>query len=454
MVLEEYAKKRDFRSTREPHPAADKRAAALGGPLIFVIQKHNARRIHFDLRLELNGILKSWAVPKGLSDDPSDKRLAIMTDDHPLAYATFTGEIPKGEYGGGTVELWDSGKFVNITIQHGKVQPLGEALERGHFIVYLKGDKLTGAYAFTRLHDRQWIIVKKREPLRVHSEITVNGHRIAITHPQKELDAGISKAELVQYYTEIAPLMLPHVKDRLISMLRFPDGVNGEKFFQKNIPDYFPDWLASKCLERKGGKTCYPIVTDEAGIVYLGTQVVVPHIMATRAGEPDTPDQMIFDLDPSLPDLPSLRSAARELKGFLEALGFTPYIMTTGGRGYHIAVPIARELNSETVRAFALKIAETLAAARDATLTTEFIKERRKDRIFIDVNRISAMQTSIAPYAARAEPRIPIASPFAWDELPNISPTSYTIRNHPREDAWRNFFARATSLKQVLQKLA
>ncbi len=375
-----------------------------------------------------------------------------MTEDHPLAYATFSGEIPKGEYGGGTVELWDKGKFVNITIKNGKVQPLHEALGKGHFTIYLKGDKLKGTFAFTRLDDRRWIIVKKREPHHVRSEIDVNGRRITITHAQKELDTGIPKVELVEYYREVAPLMLPHVKGRLISMLRFPEGVNGEKFFQKNIPDYFPDWLESKCLEHTGGKTCYPIITNEAGIVYLGNQVVVPHIMVTRADKPTTPDQMIFDLDPSLPDVSLLRSAAHKLKSFLESLGFTSYIMTTGGRGYHIAVPIIRELDSEKVRGFALKIAETLAA-HDATLTTEFIKERRKDRIFIDVNRISAMQTSIAPYAARPEPGIPIASPFAWDELPNTSPTSYTIRNHPKDDAWGDFFIRAVSLKQVLKKL-
>lgn len=447
-MLEEYTKKRDFRSTGEPQPG---QGDAPNEPSIYVIQKHNAHRIHFDLRLELDGVLKSWAVPKGLSDDPSDKRLAIMTEDHPLAYATFSGEIPEGEYGAGTVEIWDKGKFVNITLQNGKVQPLREAVEKGHFVIYLKGDKLNGTYAFTRL-DNRWIVVKKKEGHRMRSEIDVNGHRITITHPHKELDTGIQKAELVEYYSEIAPLMLPHVKGRLISMLRFPEGVNGEKFFQKNIPDYFPDWLESKCIEHKGGTTCYPIIRDEAGIVYLGSQVTVPHIMAARADKPNTPDEMIFDLDPSRPDAPALRSAARRLKDFLESLGFVPYIMTTGGRGYHIAVPIVRELDNDAVRGFAFKIADTLAH-HDATLTTELIKERRRGRIFIDVNRISAMQTSIAPYAARPEPGLPIASPFSWDELPNIDPTSYTIRNCPKEDAWKDFFARAVSVRDTLKRL-
>jgi len=446
-LLDEYRKKRDFAKTGEPEPDELKSEQST-----YVIQKHNARRIHFDFRLEHDGVLKSWAVPKGLSDDPRDKRLAIRTEDHPVAYAEFSGEIPKGEYGAGTVEIWDKGKFVNITIKDGKLQPLDEALERGHFVIYLKGDKLNGTYAFARL-DNDWVVVKKGEEHRLSDEIDVGGHRIHITNPQKELDTGIPKAALVEYYQHIAPLMLPHIEDRLISMLRFPEGVSGEKFFQKNMPDYFPDWLESKCLTHKGAMTCYAIVKDEAGIVYLGNQVIVPHIMVTRADRPEIPDKMIFDLDPSLPDLPPLRSAALKLKGFLEALEFKPYVMTTGGRGYHIAVPVTRELGNQGVREFALKIAQTLAKS-DGALTTELGKEKRTGRIFIDVNRISAMQTSVAPYAARSEPGLPIASPFAWDELPNINPTSYTIRNYPKEDAWKDFFANAVSVTDVIKRLA
>jgi bifunctional non-homologous end joining protein LigD len=447
-VLEDYRKKRDFTKTAEPAPEQLKSEQA-----IYVVQKHNARRIHFDLRLEHNGVLKSWAVPKGLSDDPQEKRLAIRTEDHPVAYATFSGVIPEGEYGAGTVEIWDKGKFVNITIKGGKVQPLGEALEKGHFIIYLKGDKLNGSYAFTRLDNDEWIIVKKREKPRLSTYIDISGRRIKITHPEKELDKGITKAELAEYYRNVAPLMLPHIKGRFLSMFRFPEGVRGEKFFQKNIPDYFPDWIESKCLEHESGVTCYTIVKDEAAIVYISNQVVVPHVTVTRIDKPDLPDKMIFDLDPSRPDVPSLKSVALKLKGFLEALGFKPYIMTTGGKGYHVAVPLKRELDNRGVRDFALKIAQTLAK-QDAAVTTELSTEKRKGRVFIDVNRISAMQTSVAPFAARSEPGLPVASPFLWDELPNIDPRSYTIRNYPKDDAWESFFSKAVSIKDILKKLA
>jgi DNA ligase D-like protein (predicted polymerase)/DNA ligase D-like protein (predicted 3'-phosphoesterase) len=446
-VLEEYRKKRDFTKTAEPAPEQ-----LASEQSIYVVQKHNARRIHFDVRLEHNGVLKSWAVPKGLSDDPQDKRLAIRTEDHPVAYAAFKGEIPKGEYGAGTVEIWDKGKFVNITIKGGKVQPLSEALEKGHFIIYLKGDKLDGSYSFTRLDNDEWIIVKKRGKPHQSTKIDVGGHHIKITHPEKELDKGIRKAELVEYYRNVAPLMLPHIRDRFVSMFRFPDGVHGEKFFQKNIPNYFPEWIESKCLPHESGVTCYAIVKDEAAIVYISNQVAVPHIMVTRIDKPDLPDKMVFDLDPSSPDVPSLKSVAVKLRGFLEALGFKSYIMTTGGKGYHVTVPVKRELDNRGVRDFALKIAQTLAK-QDANVTTELSTEKRKGRIFIDVNRVSAMQTSVAPYAARSEPGLPIASPFHWDELPNIGPRSYTIRNYPKEDAWSDFFGSAVSIRDVIETL-
>lgn len=446
-MLEQYRKKRDFAKTGEP-PAEQ----VDGQQAIYVIQKHNARRIHFDFRLEYAGVLKSWAVPKGLSNDPREKRLAIRTEDHPVAYASFSGEIPEGEYGAGTVEIWDRGKFVNITIKQGKVQPLGAALEKGHFIIYLKGDKLNGSYSFTRLENAEWVIVKKREKPDLSTAIDLGGHHIKITHPQKQLDKGIAKREFVEYYRNVASLMLPHVEGRLVSMLRFPDGIGGEKFFQKNIPPYFPGWIESKCLEHDTGVTCYAIIKDVAAIVYLANQVVVPHIMVSRADRPDTPDKMIFDLDPSLPDLRPLKSVAIKLKGFLEALGFRPYIMATGGRGYHVAVPIKRELDNGGVRQFALNVAQTLAK-QDATVTTELSTEKRKGRVFIDVNRISPMQTSVAPYAARSEPGLPIASPFDWDELPNIDPTSYTVKNYQKEDAWADFFANAVSLRDTLKQL-
>jgi len=161
--LKRYRQKRDFRRTSEP-----KGSSARGGKRpIFVIQKHDASRLHYDFRLEVDGVLKSWAVPKGPSTDPRVKRLAVPTEDHPLEYADFEGVIPEEEYGGGTVMVWDTGPYRNLkTDDDGNEVPLSKSIDRGHLTVYLEGKKLRGGYALTRTgrgDDRRWLLVKMRD---------------------------------------------------------------------------------------------------------------------------------------------------------------------------------------------------------------------------------------------------------------------------------------------------
>jgi DNA ligase D-like protein (predicted 3'-phosphoesterase) len=157
--LKDYQEKRDFTRTPEPAPGPGP-----GSPEpIFVIQKHAARRLHYDFRLEVDGVLKSWAIPKGPSTDPRDQRLAVPTEDHPLAYAGFEGVIPEGEYGGGTVLVWDTGAYRNLTEKKGQAIPMGQGLAHGHVKVWLEGRKLKGGYALTRFKtgkDESWLLVK------------------------------------------------------------------------------------------------------------------------------------------------------------------------------------------------------------------------------------------------------------------------------------------------------
>jgi len=157
--LQEYQGKRDFRRT--PEPTGDGRRA-FREP-IFVVQKHDASRLHYDFRLEVDGVLKSWAVPKGPSLDPREKRLAVPTEDHPLEYAAFEGVIPAGEYGAGTVLVWDTGSYRNLTEKKGTPMSMAEALAHGHLKVWLMGRKLKGGYALTRFktgRDESWLLVK------------------------------------------------------------------------------------------------------------------------------------------------------------------------------------------------------------------------------------------------------------------------------------------------------
>ena len=161
--LERYCEKRDFTRTAEPSgefPRSDSEKP------IFVIQKHKARNLHYDVRLEVNGLLKSWAVPKGPSTDPSVKRLAVATEDHPMEYADFEGTIPEGEYGAGVVLVWDIGTYRNITQTKDQTPSVEAAIEQGHLNVWLEGKKLKGGYSFVRFRreaKNQWLLVKMND---------------------------------------------------------------------------------------------------------------------------------------------------------------------------------------------------------------------------------------------------------------------------------------------------
>ena len=186
MSSENYRKKRDFSKTPEPRGKKKRRG---GGRPIFVIQKHDASSLHYDFRIEVEGALKSWAVPKGPSTDPREKRLAIPTEDHPLDYADFEGVIPEDQYGGGTVLVWDTGPYENITEKDGKTTPIATALKHGHALIYLHGEKLTGGYALQRTgkgKDAQWLLIKmddeeadaRRNPVSTQGKSVLSGRTL------------------------------------------------------------------------------------------------------------------------------------------------------------------------------------------------------------------------------------------------------------------------------------
>ena len=185
--LREYRRKRDRRRT--PEPAGGRRKAAAGRKPTFVIQQHDATAMHWDFRLEAAGVLKSWAVPKGPSTDPAEKRLAMPTEDHPLDYAGFEGVIPEGQYGAGPVIVWDAGTYRNMTEKDGDEVPVDQAVYAGHVKVFLEGEKLRGGYALTRIgkgKKPRWILVKlkdehadaRRNPVRTQPHSVSSGKTI------------------------------------------------------------------------------------------------------------------------------------------------------------------------------------------------------------------------------------------------------------------------------------
>jgi len=158
--LKKYQKRRDF--TKSPEPSGKKEKPIK--KKIFVIQKHDATKLHYDFRLAIEGVLVSWAVPKGPSLNPTEKRLAIPTDDHPLSYAKFEGIIPKGNYGAGTVMVWDTGTYENIKTKDGKIVPMKKCLKNGQIEVFLKGKKLQGGFALVKMKGQeQWLLIKTRD---------------------------------------------------------------------------------------------------------------------------------------------------------------------------------------------------------------------------------------------------------------------------------------------------
>jgi DNA ligase D-like protein (predicted 3'-phosphoesterase) len=199
MSRKDYDSKRDFSKTPEPRGGKRRRRDDGDAP-IFVIQKHDASTLHYDFRLEIDGVLKSWAVPKGPSTDPREKRLAIPTEDHPMDYADFEGVIPEGQYGAGTVLIWDRGTFRNITEKDGRIRSAKRALADGHLLVELHGEKLRGGYALQRTgagDEANWLLVKmkdedadaRRNPVSTEPASVASGRRL------KEIAADAERDE-------------------------------------------------------------------------------------------------------------------------------------------------------------------------------------------------------------------------------------------------------------------
>ncbi|MCJ7756725.1 MAG: non-homologous end-joining DNA ligase [Gillisia sp.] len=272
-----------------------------------------------------------------------------------------------------------------------------------------------------------------------------------------------TKGDLIDYYEKIAELMIPYMKNRPISMLRLPDGIDDKQFYQKDTPDYFPDWIEVKQVKKqKGGTTNYVICNNTATLVYLANQAcITPHIWLSKKDKLDYPDRMIFDLDPSDNDFSKVKSVAKKLKKFLEKdLDLPVYLMTTGSRGLHVVIPLERSSNFDEVRDFAQTIAKHLEAENPEEITTATQINKRGNKLYIDTARNGFGQTSVAPYAIRPIEGAPVATPIDWEELGNSSLTSqtYNIKNiflklGKKPDPWKSMDRHSVSITSARKKL-
>jgi bifunctional non-homologous end joining protein LigD len=534
MALTEYKRKRHFNRTPEP---AGKKAAKAGWS--YVIQKHAASHLHYDFRLELDGVLKSWAVPKGPSLDPTVKRLAMHVEDHPVDYGSFEGIIPQGEYGGGTVMLWDRGSW----------EPVGDAREgyrTGRLKFILHGEKLRGRWMLVRTSrgsaferdQRQWLLFKERddeaksqdkgdilmdEPVSVESgrdldEIaadgdavwssmpTSNGKRtnrrvktkgknvnvrrratprntaalkqaladydakketfagVRMTSPNKVLypEQGITKLELANYYRTIADWVLPHIADRPLVLVRCPEGRGKECFYQKHPAAGTPDTLRQVMIREKTKAEPYVFADDVDALISLAQiSALEVHAWGSRADKLESPDRLIFDLDPDPSvDWNFVVQSAREVRRFLQELGLESFVKTTGGKGLHVVVPIDRRHDWDEAKDFCKRVADAIVTADPEHYTVNMSKAARPGKIFIDYLRNGRGATAIIPYSTRAREGAPVSVPLTWEELSaRIRSDHYNVRNLPqrleklKSDPWKNIAKVRQSLTGAIKAL-
>jgi bifunctional non-homologous end joining protein LigD len=211
---------------------------------------------------------------------------------------------------------------------------------------------------------------------------------VQVSRPDKELMPGVTKEAIARYYADVADAMLPHLAGRPISMQRFPDGIEGQGFYEKKVPGHFPDWVDRVAVHTEDGAQEQVVVSDARTLVYLAGQAcITPHTWLSTAEHLESPDQLVFDLDPSGDDLSVVRRATRLVGDTLSELGLTTFLKTTGSRGYHVHVPLRPGDDFDSVRAFARDVAELVAGRHPDLLTVQQRKDKRGDRVFVDVLR-------------------------------------------------------------------
>ena len=286
-----------------------------------------------------------------------------------------------------------------------------------------------------------------------------------ITHPEKILfpDDGITKGELASYYEMIAPVMLPHLRRRPITMERFHRGIGAPGFFQKDVVKGFPEWLERVEVPKHGGTVHHPIANDKRSLLWLANQnSITIHVWPSRAPNLYYPDVCIFDLDPANEDdLDTLRAAALQVRELLDDLGLPSWIKTSGSKGFHIAVPLNGKSDFGEVARFAHTVGRVLVNRDPEHLTQEFHKVDRGGRILVDTGRNGYSATYAATYTVRARPGAPVSAPCTWEEVErgDVGPKTFTLRTMAQRiadagDLWSDMLKKKQSLKDPINLIS
>jgi len=551
-TLVEYRRKRDFSRTREPPGGGNQRV----GTLAFVIQKHDASHLHFDLRLELDGVMKSWAVPKGPSRDPSAKRLAMQVEDHPIAYNAFEGTIPQGEYGGGTVMIWDRGTY---TSPDGDEDAIRQALERGTLKFTLEGERLRGTWTLVRLRGRgrgrarasgrEWLLIKHADEFVVADDTlasddvasVVSGRRMdeiaagskPVSMPAgpdmpertarrsssraastkaakttrrrrprysanqsaavaKALDAieeaggtgridipaaeslpvtnlgkvyfpkvKRTKGDLMRYYANAAKAILPLIDGRPLVLKRYPNGVEGQPFFQQTAPDNAPSSLRIETVPSETTSGRRIIGGDLFTLLYcVQLGAIEVHPWHSRVGSLGFPDYTILDLDPGpKAAFGSVVAVARAIKALLDDDGLAAGVKTSGSRGLHVVLPLPPKTNQEAALLVAQIIATRVAAEMPKTATVVRSRASRPaGTVYVDYLQNIVGKSVASAFSVRPLTDATVSTPLAWSEVTTrLRPGRFTMDGvldelDERTKLWRKAMSASNDITVLSKK--
>ncbi|HTN81585.1 MAG TPA: DNA polymerase ligase N-terminal domain-containing protein, partial [Acidimicrobiales bacterium] len=450
--LATYRKKRDFTKTAEPSGATSPPPLERGRR--FVVQRHRATRLHYDLRLEDDGVLVSWAVPKGPTLDPDVKRMAVKVEDHPLDYFDFEGVIPRGEYGGGDVVVWDWGTW---SLAEG--DDATRAIADGDLHFSLDGEKLRGRFVLVRRGgrgstDNQWLLLHKHDddavkgwdpeehPRSVKSGRTndevrdapsatwsshaswaaptadelgaldtlgkagtwqLGDHTLSLTNldkvlfPAKKPHPALTKRDLIRHYACRAPAMLPYLEGRPVNLHRYPDGIAKPGFWHKAAPSRAPDWLTRwHNDEADDGETEEYLVLDSpAALAWVANHGAIEvHPWTSRGKTPHTPTWALVDIDPgdesSFDDVLVL---ARLHRAALNHLEMKAMPKVSGQRGLQIWVPVEERYTFEQTRAWVEKLSRTIAQLVPELVSWEWEINKRGGKARLDYTQNAINKT-------------------------------------------------------------
>jgi bifunctional non-homologous end joining protein LigD len=520
VTLSQYRKKRDF--ARTPEPAGDRSPSAPHGAR-FVIQRHRARRLHYDFRLEIDGVPVSWAVPKGITRDPTARHLAVHVEDHPIEYIDFEGIIPEGEYGGGNVIVWDHGTWE----PHGTDHPR-RAVEAGELHAELHGQKIAGRVVLIRTnrgHGKDnWLVLHKKDEEAIigwdpeqHPRSVLTGltNEQVATNPQRSwtahgaqpltsdafgapnpdelaaLDAlekkgrrtfqgrtleltnldkilfpargrtpAITKRDLIRYYSSIGPVMLPYLVGRPLNLHRYPNGATNKGFWQKEAPDYAPDWMPRwhNPEADQGESQRYLIAGSPPALAWLANHAAIElHPWTSQIPNVHRPTYALIDIDPG-PNTSrdELLLLARLHRTALEHLSIQGYPKASGQRGIQIWIPIEPGPTFDETRAWVEQLSRAIGDTVPELVSWTWQKNDRRGLARLDYTQNAVNKTLVAPYSPRPAPGAPVSTPITWHELddPEFAPDRWTITSIPeRLTAHGDPMASAVATSQKLPPL-